>query len=147
MSSAWLKLYEEPSFIDVALATVMSFIYPKFSQNSKIDAYKLSNIKQLCEDYIADPLNHSLITAGLFKSFHASGLWAISHASELRTPVYVLHGADDHLISPSGSREFAAGAGAMVTLKIYPSTLHEPHNDLVCDEVLGDVSRWISLLN
>jgi len=145
MSSAWLKLYEEPSFIDVALATVMSFIYPKFSQNSKIDASKLSNITQVCEDYVADPLNHELITAGLFKSFHASGLWALAHANELHTPVYVLHGADDQLISPYGSREFAAEAGDFATLKIYPSTRHEPHNDLVCDELLGDVSRWMKL--
>jgi acylglycerol lipase len=147
MSGAWLKLYEEPSFLDVTLATIMSFIYPKFSQDSKIDSAKLSNIKQVCEDYKVDPLNHSYITAGLFKSFHASGLWALSHASELKTPTYVLHGADDQIISPSGSREFAAAAGSIATLKIYPSTRHEPHNDLACDEVLGDVSRFFSDLS
>lgn len=143
MSGAWLKLFEKPSTLDVTLATVMSFLYPKFSQNSKINSSKLSNIEKVCLGYEDDPLNHSKISAGLFKSFHASGLWAIANASKLHTPTFVLHGADDELIHPDGSREFAGYAGDNATLKIYPDTRHEPHNDLVCEPMLTEVTLWL----
>jgi len=142
LSAAWLKLYKEPSKFDVTVATIMNLIYPKYSQDSKLDPNNLSYIEQVGIDYVNDPLRNNRITAGLFKHFHASGLWAIENAGQLKFPTLVIHGADDHIIDAHGSRKFAEAAGELATLRIYENTKHELHNDNKAQEVLADVSGW-----
>jgi len=142
LTGSWLKLYKEPSKFDVALASAMNKIYPKFSQNSKIDSSKLSYIESVCEDYDNDPLVHDKITAGLFKSFHASGIYAIENASNLSTPTLVIHGSDDFITHPKGSEEFAERAGELATIRIYEKTRHELHNDNIAPKMLSEISTW-----
>ena len=142
LSGAWLKLYEEPSKVDVVLATIMNVIYPKFSQDNKVDPNDLSHIKQVGLDYSNDSLTHNRITAGLFKSFHASGLWAIENAATLSTPTFLVHGADDIITGAQGSEAFSKAAGDIATLRIYENTKHELHNDNVAKEMLSEISEW-----
>lgn len=142
LSGAWLKLYKEPSTFDVTMATIMNIIYPKFTQSNKLDPNDLSYIEQVGIDYVNDPLRHNKITVGLFKHFHASGLWAIENAGQLKIPTLVIHGADDPIIDAHGSREFADAAGTLATLRIYENTKHELHNDNKAKEVLSDISDW-----
>ncbi|HIB76954.1 MAG TPA: alpha/beta hydrolase [Flavobacteriales bacterium] len=147
LSSAWLRLHEEPSKTDIILASIMSVIYPKFTQNNQLDPDDLSYIKQVGEDYENDPLTHNQISAGLFKSFHATGIWAIENASQLSTPTFVLHGADDSIIGVRGSKEFAKNAGELASLHIYEKTKHEPHNDNKAGEILDNISVWFKQIN
>jgi alpha-beta hydrolase superfamily lysophospholipase len=142
LTGSWLRLYQEPSKLDVTMASVMNKIYPKFSQNSKIDSKNLSYIESVCEDYDNDPLVHDKITAGLFKSFHASGIYAIENASNLSTPTLVIHGSDDFIIHPKGSEEFAERAGELATIRIYEKTKHELHNDNIAPKMLSEISTW-----
>jgi acylglycerol lipase len=147
LSGAWFKLYEEPSKFDVAMATIMNVIYPKFSQNNQINSNSLSNIESVCEDYDNDPLVHNKITAGLFKSFYASGIYALENASNLSTPTLVIHGADDLIITPNGSKEFAEKAGELATVRIYEKTKHELHNDNISSKMLSEISSWFAEVN
>ena len=142
LSAPWMWLKKQPSKIDVALATVMNRVYPSFTQNNKIDVSALSTIDKVGEDYLADPLVHPKISAGLFNSFYASGLFAIENAGSLKVPTLLIHGADDQIIDPDGSKEFARKSSA--ELKIYSDTRHELHNDVKSKEVLNDVSTWLA---
>jgi len=146
LSSAWFHLHEDPSKTDVILASIMSVIYPKFTQNNQLDSNDLSYIEQVGKDYDNDPLVHNQVTAGLFKSFHASGIWAIENASQLSTPTFILHGADDHIIGVRGSKEFAKNAGDIAELHIYEKTKHEPHNDTKASEILSEISNWLKTI-
>ena len=143
LSAAWLKLYKEPSKFEVTMATIMNLIYPKFRQDNQLNPNDLSYIEQVGIDYVNDPLVHQHISVGLFKHFHASGLWAIENAEQLKIPTLVIHGADDHIIDAHGSRKFAEAAGELATLRIYENTKHELHNDNKAQEVLADVSGWL----
>ncbi|MAO46655.1 MAG: hypothetical protein CL823_05830 [Crocinitomicaceae bacterium] len=144
LSGAWMRLHKEPSKVDVLLATAMNSIYPSFSQNNKIDETALSHRIKVGEDYLNDPLVHNKITAGLFKSFYASGVWAAENSNRLKIPTLVIHGADDTIVGLRGSEEFARNSGGVAELKIYSETRHELHNDNKCDEVLKDVSEFFS---
>ncbi len=143
LSAAWLKLYKEPSKFEVTMATIMNLIYPKFRQDNQLNPNDLSYIEQVGIDYVNDPLVHQHISVGLFKHFHASGLWAIENAEQLKIPTLVIHGADDHIIDAHGSRKFSEAAGELATLRIYENTKHELHNDNKAQEVLADVSGWL----
>jgi alpha-beta hydrolase superfamily lysophospholipase len=142
LSGAWFKLYKTPSKFEVTMATLMNVIYPKFTQGNQLNPNDLSYIEQVGIDYVNDPLRHNKITVGLFKNFHASGLWAIENACQLKIPTLVIHGADDHIIDAHGSREFTDAAGEFATLRIYDKTKHELHNDNKAQEVLSDISDW-----
>lgn len=142
LSGAWMKLKIQPSKIDLVLATVMNSVYPSFTQENKLDVTTLSNIEEVGQKYLADPLVHSKISAGLFKSFYASGLFAIENAISLNTPTLLIHGADDEIVDPEGSKEFASRA-ENAELKIYSDTKHELHNDNKAEEVLEFVSSWL----
>ena len=63
---------------------------------------------------------------------------------EVTVPVFIVHGAEDKVTKPSGSREFFEYAGsADKTLKIYDGRFHDMLNDLGREEVMGDIQAWI----
>ena len=142
LSAPWIWLKKQPSKIDVALASVMNLFYPSFTQNNKIDTTALSTIDQVGIEYLNDPLVHPKISAGLFKSFYASGLYAIEKAGNLSIRTLVIHGEDDMIVDPNGSKEFCKNS-ALASLKLYSNTRHELHNDKRAEEVLGYVSDWL----
>ena len=142
LSSAWFKLYKQPSIFDLTMATIINGIYPKFSQNNKLDPNELTYIEQVGIDYINDPLVHSQITVGLFKPVQASGLWAVENAHKLKIPALLIHGEDDPIIGAQGSLQFTEKAGELATLYTYKRCKHELHNESKAQEVLSDVSEW-----
>jgi alpha-beta hydrolase superfamily lysophospholipase len=74
----------------------------------------------------------------------ASMKQTLAHASEISLPILIMHGEDDTLTSPDGSREFFAHAGSTdKTLKIYPGLYHEIFNEPEKDAVLGEMTDWL----
>ena len=143
LSGAWMMLKKKPSSIEYALAKVMNSIFPSFTQNNQIDVTALSSINQVGEDYMSDPLVHPKISVGLFMDFYPAGLKAIENAGQLKTPTLLIHGEDDRIVDPEGSREFAKNAGELATMRIYSDTRHELHNDTRAEEVLEGVVDWL----
>jgi alpha-beta hydrolase superfamily lysophospholipase len=54
-----------------------------------------------------------------------------------------MHGSDDQICSPEGSRRFAAKT-PMVELKIWPGGYHELHNETFKNEVFLYMMKWIN---
>ena len=72
------------------------------------------------------------------------GEMLMAKASEIRTPILMLLGAQDPVIDPIASREFFDRLGSEdKTLSIYPKMLHEPFNEVGRQQVMDDVVRWI----
>ncbi len=60
-------------------------------------------------------------------------------------PLLILHGQDDPLNAVSGAETFYKEASATdKQIKIYPDTLHEPHNDENFHDVVREVTAWIT---
>jgi alpha-beta hydrolase superfamily lysophospholipase len=93
----------------------------------------------------ADPL-----IAGETQPFQTMS--ALAHAderlkrsfSQVKVPVFIVHGAADRVTKPSGSREFYEHAGsADKTLRIYEDRFHDMLNDFGREEVMADFQAWI----
>ena len=69
--------------------------------------------------------------------------YSLRHASELRIPTLILHGSDDQITSPDGSREFASLSN-MAELKIWDGGYHELHNEPDSEEVFKYIVSWIN---
>jgi len=66
-------------------------------------------------------------------------------AVALRTPLLLLHGGDDRLCPPEGSRIVHANAGsADKTLKVYDGLYHEIFNEPEQQMVLDDLVGWLA---
>lgn len=144
LSGAWMWLKKKPSGFEFALAKAMNSIFPSFTKNNKIDVTALSSIDKVGVDYLNDPLVHPKISVGLFMDFYPAGLKAIENAVELKIPTLLIHGEDDRIVDPEGSREFAKNAGAISELRIYSDTRHELHNDTRAEEILEGVVEWLN---
>ena len=62
----------------------------------------------------------------------------------IKLPVFIIHGTEDHVTRPSGSQEFFDNAGSSdKTLKFYEGHYHDSLNDIGKEEVLADIENWI----
>jgi alpha-beta hydrolase superfamily lysophospholipase len=129
----------------VALARGLSRVWPTFSVSLGVDGSRLSRDKDVVREYDEDPLVHHVGTV----RWGAETLGAIdrvrSRAATIRLPVLILHGGDDKVNSVEGSKElFEKISSSDKKLIIYPGGAHEPHNDIVRDQVASDVIEWLN---
>jgi alpha-beta hydrolase superfamily lysophospholipase len=142
VTSPWLKLSFEPSKAKLILAGIMKSIYPSLVQPSGLIVKYISHNPKVIEDYLSDPLNHNKISAGLFHSAVSAAAYSLSNAGELNVPLLLMHGNDDMITSPEGSRDFASKT-KLAELKIWDGGLHELHNETFNAEVFSHVANWI----
>jgi alpha-beta hydrolase superfamily lysophospholipase len=95
--------------------------------------------------YDADPLVYKRITVGLAAVIGEAGAEALAHAGEIQVPLLVMHGEDDVVALPEGSRRLAAGASGDVTLKLWPGLYHFIHHepDGAKERVLAFAADWL----
>jgi acylglycerol lipase len=143
VTSPWLRLSFEPSRNKLIMASVMKNLLPGLIQSSGLNVSYISHDETVIEKYNADPLVHGKISVSLFYEAMTAAKHSLTHASELKVPTLMLHGSDDMICSPEGSREFA-GKTAMAELKIWDGGYHELHNESFKDEVFKYILNWIN---
>lgn len=95
--------------------------------------------------YDTDPLVYKKITVGLAAVLGDAGAEALARAEEIQVPLLVMHGEDDVIALPEGSRQFAAGIPGDVTLKLWPGLYHFIHHepDGAKERVLAFAADWL----
>jgi alpha-beta hydrolase superfamily lysophospholipase len=142
ITSSWLKLAFEPPKIKLVLASIMKNIFPGLLQPSGLVADHLSHDREVVEQYKADPLVHDKISVSLFHSSMNAAKNSLANASDLNIPILLMHGSDDLILSPEGSREFEAKTN-LAELKIWDGGYHELHNEPFKGEVFACLVSWI----
>jgi alpha-beta hydrolase superfamily lysophospholipase len=143
VSGPLLRLGFEPPKFKLILASVMKNILPGLLQPTGLNPNHISHDEAVVEKYISDPLVHGKISVSLFHASMTAAKYSLSHASELKIPTLVMHGGDDLLTSPEGSREFT-GKTSMAELKIWDGGYHELHNEPFKEEVFKYIMNWIN---
>jgi alpha-beta hydrolase superfamily lysophospholipase len=142
VTSPWLRLSFEPARIKVLLAKAIKNLLPSLVQRSGLVVSYISHDQKIVDAFISDPLNHDKITVGLFYSAVTAAQYSLQHAGDLKMPLLLMHGSDDQLTSPQGSRDFASKT-KMAELKIWDGGYHELHNEPFKDEVFSYIVKWI----
>ena len=111
-----------------------------------IDADHVSRDPEVVAAYKADPLVYrGKVPAGIGKALLVIGEKMHLLAPGITAPLLVVHGEDDRLVSADGSRRLVEHVGSRdVELKVYPDLFHEVFNEPERDQVLDDVTEWIS---
>jgi alpha-beta hydrolase superfamily lysophospholipase len=143
VTSPWLRLSFEPDRIKLLLARTMKSLFPSFTQPSGLNVKYISHDQEVVDAYITDPLNHNKISVGLLLSAITAAKYSLEHAGDLKIPLLLMHGSDDMVTSPQGSRDFAAKA-QMTELKIWDGGYHELHNEPFKDDVFSYIIYWLN---
>jgi acylglycerol lipase len=144
VTSPWLKLSFEPKQSKIKLAAIMKNILPSLVQDSGLVVDHISHTTEVVENYKKDPLVNGKISVSLFHSAMSAGANALKNASALKTPLLLIHGSEDQICSPEGSREFASKT-KMAEFRLWEDGYHELHNEAFKDEVFAYILNWINL--
>jgi acylglycerol lipase len=123
---------------------VLSVLAPRLPV-LKIEADAISRDAEVVRAYQRDPLNYNgKLPARTLAEILRCMDWLPRRASALRTPLLLLHGSDDRLCPPEGSRMVHSLATSPdKTLKIYDGLYHEVFNEPERAQVVGDLVEWI----
>jgi alpha-beta hydrolase superfamily lysophospholipase len=122
---------------------VLGGLTPTVLISSGLDTALLSHDPEVERIYLQDPLVHDKVSLGFGKAMLGAVRWALDHASEFPLPLLLMHGTQDGIAFPSGSKEFAAAAGGKATLVLWDGMYHETHNEFKKDEVLATAVAWM----
>mgnify|MGYP001289508081 FL=1 len=142
----YLRLGFDPPKWKVLLAKLSANIYPALSQPTGLERVALARSPQIIDEYENDPLVHDRMTASFFINIHQAGINAIARSKELEIPILLMHGSEDRLTSPEGSKDFHANAGSNVTFHLLEGLYHEVHNEPEKNQVFKIQFEWIEAL-
>jgi len=145
LSSPAIKEAEgTPKFLK-AIAGLVSKYLPRLKA-LKLDASKISRDPQEVEKYLNDPLIYTApIPARTGYELLQVMRFIEINATEFSLPVLLIHGSDDGLTNPQGSKLlFEKAVSTDKTVKIFPEGYHELINDLDREEVLTTIQKWLN---
>lgn len=129
----------------VWLSRLLSRIWPTFSLDTQLNSAAMSRDPVAVARLEADPLVHGRGSARLGTEVFQAIDRVRKNARSLSLPILIQHGEDDTVAHPDGSREFfGALTLADKELRTYPGGFHNLFVDLIWQEVLGDIDRWVA---
>jgi alpha-beta hydrolase superfamily lysophospholipase len=127
-----------------ALVRLIGRLAPRLGIVS-LDANAISRDPNVVADYVADPLvYHGKIQSGLMAAMVRAGSRIDRDSAAISMPLLIMHGGDDALANPDGSRRLHARVSSSdKTLRIYDGLHHEILNEPERDTVLDDIVAWL----
>ena len=145
LSGATLKAGASITSLTILVARILSLILPRMGVQV-IDASTISRDKAVVDAYVNDPLVYrGKISARLGAELIDAMEKLPSRMSEITLPVLILHGVDDRLSNPAGSKIlYERAASKDKTLKLYEGFYHEIFNEPDRRKVFADMEEWLS---
>jgi alpha-beta hydrolase superfamily lysophospholipase len=146
LGSPYLKLKMEVPAIKIAAGRAASRLWPSLAMPSGLKGSDASRDPEVVRVYDADPLNHKYATARWFTESSAAQAAVLARAREITLPCLLLHGSDDRIADPEGTRAVYERLGSTdKTLEILPGQLHELLNELPADRArtIAKILAWL----
>ena len=145
LSSATLQIPPDLSPLKLKLAGIINRVAPRLIMG-KLEIEHISRDEGVREAYLADPLtNNKGIRARMgFESLQAMKR-VRRHPEAFTMPLYLFHGTADRITDPDGSKWlYAEAPSADKSLRLFDGLFHETMNEPERDEVLTELSDWIT---
>lgn len=143
LSNPLLAVAFEPPRWKTGAAGLLARLVPRLRLDNELDSSQISRDAKEVAAYDADPLVHRLISTRLYKEMVRAMEAASQSASRFRLPTLWVLGGSDSIVSAATSDAFAKTLPAgTTTIKTWPDTYHEPHNDLDRADVIEALTAW-----
>jgi alpha-beta hydrolase superfamily lysophospholipase len=128
-----------------AVGRMLSGLTPTFSMKTGLDPNLLSHDQEIVRNYVNDPLVHGVASARFFTELLHAEEETIRDATKLTLPCLIMQGSGDGIVDPAATEDFFKGvASADKTLKIYEGLYHEVLNEPEKENILKEISAWLS---
>lgn len=133
-----------PKLVQKLLLSTLPKLAPHLSVDNGLDAQFVARSPQVVQAYLADPLVHRRISAGLAAWILQEGQRTQAQAAQWAVPTLLLYAGNDRLVYAPASAAFARSAPqAMVQAHCFEAMYHEIFNDPERDQVLGVLKAWL----
>jgi alpha-beta hydrolase superfamily lysophospholipase len=127
-----------------AASRLLSAVAPRRTIELGLDPAGLSTDPAVVADYLADPLVHGRVSMRWGAEILRTMARTRERAAGFALPLLLMHGADDPINAPEGSRAFHEACGHPdATLRLYPGARHEVHHDVGRVQFERDLLRWL----
>jgi len=129
----------------LALVTALARVAPRLPLTTKLDAAALARDPEVGRAYVADPLVHRRATAAFVRAITRGQRRALAEAQTLTTPLLILQGDADRLVTPSGATAVASRLRCEHELVMLPGFYHELLNEPPAErqKVVQLLDAWI----
>ncbi len=131
------------NFVQKMLLALLPRMAPHLGVDNGLKAHFVARNAQVVQAYLADPLVHRRISAGLAQWIVQQGPLTVAHAAQWDVPTLLLYAQDDHLVDPEGSAQFAKRAPACVSSHCFKAMYHEIFNDPEKALVFDQLKAWL----
>jgi acylglycerol lipase len=144
LSGPTLKVGASVSQGLVFLAPLLSLLIPRAGLYT-IDASATSRDKAVVAAYLNDSLVYTgKIRVKLGVEILKTTQTLAPQMSKIHLPIMILHGTEDRLSDPEGSRLlFDRVRSDDKILKFFPGFFHEIFNEPGCDQVFSEMGKWL----
>lgn len=126
------------------LGRALSRIAPRFTLKLGIHENLATRDDAILAAYLNDPLRHEFGSARLAGEFFAAVDRIYKHAHRLQIPLLLMHGADDRVTLPEGSREFFQRViYPDKEHREYPGSYHDIYVEVDYREIFKDLNSWL----
>ena len=139
-----LKISDDISPLLIKLSGLLAKIAPHMTTIT-LDGTAVSRDPSVVEKYNADPLNYrGGIPACTASALNTAIIEANQRFAEFKLPLLVMHGAEDKLADPAGSKALFAGAGTEdKQIKIFDGMYHELVNEPEQEDIMNEMLKWM----
>jgi acylglycerol lipase len=143
-SGAALAVADAPSRVKLILLRLIARVAPRLRMDRPIAGDALSRDPEVGRAYCEDPAVLRQITLGMGAGFlSAVGRTRVA-SGRVRVPMLLLHGGDDPLCLPEGSRLFFEGLSVPTSdFHVYPGLRHEIFNEPEREAIFEDLLGWM----
>lgn len=129
----------------IAMAGIISALMPKMGV-TVLDASAISKDKAVVDAYVTDPLVfRGKVPARMGAELIRMWRTLPAQMPKIKSPVLVMHGADDKLSVPEGSKILYERVSSKdKTLKLYDGLYHEIFNEPEHKKVMADMESWLN---
>jgi alpha-beta hydrolase superfamily lysophospholipase len=143
-TSPGLKSSIEAQKSKVILVKLLGSVLPTLTLRSGIDAQMLSRDPRVADAFVNDPLVHTDITAGWGKALLQAIALAYKQAPDFPVPLLLMHGSEDQIAYPEGSRLIAGSIPKeIITFQDWEGFKHELHTDTEKATVFAAMVAWM----
>jgi alpha-beta hydrolase superfamily lysophospholipase len=143
LSGPALKISDDISPLLVRLSSIIGKVLPKLP-TIKLDSSGISRDPEVVKRYDNDPLVYrGGIPARTGAEITGATRKIQAEMETITLPLLILHGTDDRLADPEGSKELYQRVQSKdKTLKLYEGYYHEVMNEPEKELVLADIVEW-----
>jgi alpha-beta hydrolase superfamily lysophospholipase len=143
VSAPHIQLTQRANPLLILLARIVRLVYPAFTQSNTLNLNDLCRDPQVVRAVEQDPYYHDRISVELAISLLRAGDYLNAFAGEVKTPLLLLHGTEDHITDPRATARLAGRLQGPVDLKLWEGLYHELHNEPEREAVFDFVYQWL----